>query len=340
MNENVDLIGQLRSRIAWAWNQAGAEIRSELEQGAIRFGVGIVLTIILLVTTIWSGKMGSSDSVGLLIAGPFFLCAVGIILWIIHAPTVSHTRRVVAMLTDVGTVTICMSVSGALASGFFAVYLWVTFANGFRFGRKYLTLAQIASFVGFSFVVLFNPYWRSHHDFAFSYLIALAVLPLYIGSLVEKLHQAIRNAEEASSAKSRFVANMCHELRTPVAGIIGVNELLLSTTITPDQSRLIETQTASANVLLSLIENVLDISRIEANHISIEPIDFDLYETVHAINTMLRYGAEAKGLNLACDVHCAVPFAVTADQTRIKQVLVNLVGNAIKFTNTVGSISN
>lgn len=332
MNENIGLIGQLRSRTTWAWNQAGPEIRSELEQGVIRFGVGLVLTIILFFITILSGKMGSSDSVGLMIAGPFFLCAVGIFLWVIHAPKVSHVRRVVAMLTDVGTVTICMFVSGALASGFFAVYLWVTFANGFRFGREYLILAQIASFVGFSFVVLFNPYWRSHYNFAFSYLIALAVLPLYIGSLVEKLHQAIRKAEEASSAKSRFLANMSHELRTPVAGIIGVNELLLSTNITPDQSRLIDTQTASANALLSLIENVLDISRIEANHISIEPIDFDLYETVHTINTMLRFRAEAKGLKLACDVHYTVPFAVTADQTRIKQVLVNLVGNAIKFT--------
>ncbi len=312
---------------------------TEPEQAYLRLAIAFILVVIFCLP--WGAGehftdiFDSTPNIIILTASSIALL---IFAAIVKNPRPSPIRRVCGILLDMVSLSILMFLTGGDHVPLFVFYLWVTLGNGFRYGTRYLYISFGVSLAGFALVILGSEYWQANRSFAISLLLILLVLPLYAAFLLEKLHAAIAAAKQANEAKSRFLANMSHELRTPLNGVIGMGDLLQETRLSSEQQELVGTLHSSAYSLLELIENVLDIAKIEAGKIDIEKKPLDLHAVVNSVIYMLSPSGESKNLLISCTIDPDTPFSLRGDQQHIRQVLINLVNNAIKFTDD-GSVN-
>ncbi len=314
-----------QSRLATLRKHLAKREDSEHVQAFIRIGFGLAISIYLYST------IGPQFDIHVVCIG-FELLSWAILIAIVLRPQPSRIRRSLGAILDLGTTTYLMWTNGEVGAPLFGIYLWVTFGNGFRYGVRSLYESQAMSLAGFGLVVAFNPFWHLHALMAGGFLMLLAAVPFYGAVLLKDVTKAQDKAEQANEAKSRFLSVMSHEIRTPLNGIIGINTLLRRTRVTPEQLDLINTLGMSSEILLSLLDNVLDIAKIEAGKMTIEQTPFDFYSVIRSALKFAATHAVSKGLRISVCLDAAVPQLMLGDPHRLRQVLINLLANAIKFT--------
>ncbi|HYQ23402.1 response regulator [Stenotrophomonas sp.] len=319
------LLRRLKQRLA------GRE-DSEHAQNLIR----IVITALFISYLGWRSFSGGGDTLTatwLILAFELTISA-GLLAAILLQPRASHVRRVIGMLTDYTCMAWIMTIQGEPAAPLYAVMLWVTIGNGMRYGSTYLRVATAMGFVAFLCTVVLSPYWRAHEYLGWGLLLGLGAIPLYFDSLLRALTRAVAEARQANEAKSRFLANMSHEFRTPLNGLAGMTEVLATTRLDDEQRECLSTIQASTRSLLVLVEEVLDISAIEAGKVRVERNEFELANVLQAINLILAPQTRSKSLEYRVMVDENVPPRLYGDAGHLQQILLNLMGNAVKFTDS------
>jgi two-component system, sensor histidine kinase RpfC len=245
----------------------------------------------------------------------------------------STAFKITTAFLDMAILTYMIYVSNNAGSPLIFLYLWITFGNGLRFGKTLLLVSTIFSIISFSIVINFSPFWQEQENLAYGFFIITVALSMYISLLITKLHAAVEEAKAANEAKTQFLSNMSHEIRTPLNGIIGMNSLLSTTPLDAKQKDYSATINASAKTLLSLINDILDISKIEAGMATVELIDFDLHALINSIALVLAPQANDKGVDFKVLISPDVPLLLHGNEQYLRQILINLIGNAVKFTN-------
>ncbi len=243
-----------------------------------------------------------------------------------------NARRYTSQFFDILAVSIAIYLTGDAGSPFYLFYIWIFISAATRYGRTHLAVAASAAVVSYNITLLFLGAWALDPMDATFHVLILVLLPLYLDSLLVKLREARRAAEQASQAKSDFLANMTHELRTPLTGVLGMATLLRTTELDTQQREYLDAISSSARMLQALIGDILDLSKIDARKLELEHSPFDLREPVREVCELMHTHALDKGLDLVCDVTPALPPRVVGDALRVRQVLFNLIGNAVKFT--------
>jgi two-component system sensor histidine kinase RpfC len=326
MMPGANLLRWMRARLA-------ARPDTEHEQAIVRIALYVVLFFYLLPGAL-NESAGALDAGRLYLAVLIAFLAFSVLLFagILVEPGVSMTRRLVSATVDVSAVTFFMAQSGEHGVPMFLFYIWITLANGFRYGQRYLLFALALSVCGFGVVLVVDEFWSKHRTEGFGMGIAFIALSFYVRSLVTRMFDAVARAEAANQAKRRFISVVSHEMRTPLNAIIGMADLMRDTTLSREQADMLQTLRGSSNVMLGLVEDVLDFSKIEAGKLVLERTDFDLHALVNSTSRILQAQAQAKSVEFVVSMMPEVPPALRGDAHHLRQVLINLAGNAVKFT--------
>jgi two-component system sensor histidine kinase RpfC len=262
----------------------------------------------------------------------YLIGALALFAHILYRPAALPARRIVAAIYDMAMISYAAKACGTASGFFYPLYLWTIFGNGFRFGVAYLFISTGIAIVGFTIVLILTGFWTTNFGFSTALLIGLVMLPMYVSRLIRKLSEAKRQAEDASRAKSQFLASVSHELRTPLNAIIGLSSLFDGAKLDREHSEMIETIGAAGRTLLGHINSILDLTRIEAGKMLSQNVEFDLYELlVHVRNIV---AVQLKELRVSIHITLRTPRLLVGTRQQLEEILLNLAGNAVKFTHS------
>ena len=304
----------------------------EFEQLLVRYLIGIFTTSCAILSWYY-GVLAPWQVTALAIFIPIaWVIAAGFMLHYALWPKRRIERRTATIIFDAVTLSLFIYFGGEAASIFFPVYLWVILGNGFRFGIPYMLASMAANGVCFALVIALTPQWQSAWAFAGGVLLSLLIIPLYVARLIRALRSAMAEAEAANRAKSEFLATMSHELRTPLNAIIGLSQVLDKTAQSPQDRMSAMSINSAAARLLEMVDTILDFQKIESQGVTVSEAPLDMGEALHEAETLLRPLAQQKGLALHVRFATPLPARILGDREHLKTVLLNLAGNAIKYT--------
>ena len=266
----------------------------------------------------------------------YLLFSFVLLLHIRRFPHPITNRVVVALFADFGMISLEMHAGGATTSVLYPIYLWVILGNGFRFGLPFLFAAMLAALAGFGVVCRTTPFWLHDHYLWLGLMVGLIIVPGYGATLIAKLSAARREAEAADQAKSMFLASVSHSVRTPLNAILGSLSLLDDSPLDKEQRELTHQLRIGSDILMSLVSSILDFSQLEANQMPVRLAAVDIGALVLKLRHLLAPQARAKGIGLFVHIAPTVPRLVKSDPRHLHEILVNLVSNALKFTEAGG----
>lgn len=306
-----------------------ANLTNEGEQALIRVTfLGLILAYLA----------ESGSALGVLACGLYMAYSTVFLLLILKFPKHNEKRQWWALMVDIGMASYGTYITGSAGGIFIGLFLWLIIGYGLRYGEKYTIVAFLATLVGYTLSMQFNPYWLAHRDVVNGFFLTLILVPVHTFFLQRKLEKAVTQAKHDSEAKSRFLSHMSHEIRTPLNGIVGATDLLSNTELNSEQRNAMYHIKNSAILLRQLVNDVLDISKIEQGKMDLHIADFDLVSLVNDVDMAFRNQAENKKLQFNCVIEEDCPTQLIGDALHIKQIILNLVGNAIKFTHE-GSVN-
>ncbi len=308
------------------WSQLKQREDTEHEQTYMRI---ILCGFFVLYTLFWPETISWQ-----LVMIPATIGFVGfaILLAIILKPEKSVVRRLIGITVDITGLSYAMYIGGDWIQSLFWVYLFIIIGNGFRYGLQYMYFTSTLSLIGITLARANNHHWTLSTEMSMGMILGIAMITFYLASLLNRLNHALDEANAANEAKGQFLANMSHEIRTPMNGILGMLDISLNSSL-PEQTRkqLVIAQ-SSANSLLVILNDILDLSKLEAGKVHLEKKDFNVRVLVEETIALLMPKAEQKGISIITEISSDVPEYINADPHRLRQVLLNLLSNAIKFT--------
>ncbi|HEB59432.1 MAG TPA: response regulator [Gammaproteobacteria bacterium] len=302
----------------------------EFAQGIIRLGIWTFWSVFMGISLYSDGDFDGLRNLGVF-SGSFVIFSIAVLVSIARTPD-KPLRRYLTIPMDFGSISYAMILTGAGPfSPYFLIYPWAYISYGVRYGRGPLFAASAASLFGYLLVLALTGEWRTSPMETTVYILFLVILPLYLNAMINQLHRARTEADRANRAKSEFLATMSHEIRTPMSGIIGLTRLLSRTRLSSEQKEFITALEESSHALHSLIDDVLDISKIESGKYQLRKRHFRINDVVDAVAQMFTPTAAGKGVELISYVQPDIPAQLVGDPDRVRQILLNLVSNAVKF---------
>ncbi|SDA93655.1 hybrid sensor histidine kinase/response regulator [Sinorhizobium sp. NFACC03] len=247
---------------------------------------------------------------------------------IVQRPGQFHGRRLFGMANDYFCMLLAMAVGGAATLPVYATLLWVTLANGLRFGPRYLIGATAAAFVALGITYYFNSYWRENPDMVLTLVLTTTVVPAYVLTLITRIHKAYHAAMEANLAKSRFLAQASHDLRQPIHAISLFTSVLRDAGLGPREVQMVDNIDRSLESVSRLFKSLLDVSTLDSGRVTLKVEPVAVQQIIDDVVRQNSQAAQRAGVELR---PVASTVWVETDPSLLATILQNVVNNAIKY---------